>query len=206
MSGYTREKDNLLGLVGSDAFSTLGAKSSTVFSALKAQSHINDNLTLTGLATIARTNMSKPESSFIESASRVKSSSIALIATQKNILGDDQFSLLISQPNRIEGGEMSIRISNLAESDGTISYRTKGIKLQPFGREVSYGLNYRKDFDQNFGVSLKHILTSNLNHMQDSAIAKSSYIGLRFKDLKLGYNIDSASSSENAELSYQFNF
>jgi len=206
MSGYTREKDNLLGLVGSDAFSTLGAKSSTVFSALKAQGHINDNLTLTGLATIARTNMSKPESSFIESASNVKSTSIALIATQKNILGDDQFSLSISQPNRIEDGEMSIRISNLAESDGTISYRTKGIKLQPFGREVSYGLNYRKDFDQNFGVSLKHILTSNLNHMQDSAIAKSSYIGLRFKDLKLGYNIDSASSSENAELSYQFNF
>ena len=206
MSGYTREKDNLLGLVGSDAFSTLGAKSSTVFSALKAQGHINDNLTLTGLATIARTNMSKPESSFIESASDVKSTSMALIATQKNILGDDQFSLSISQPNRIEDGEMSIRISNLAESDGTISYRTKGIKLQPFGREVSYGLNYRKDFDQNFGVSLKHILTSNLNHMQDSAIAKSSYIGLRFKDLKLGYNIDSASSSENAELSYQFNF
>ena len=206
MSGYTREKDNLLGLEGSDAFSTLGAKSSTVFSALKAQGHINDNLTLTGLATIARTNMSKPESSFIESASDVKSTSIALIATQKNILGDDQFSLSISQPNRIEDGEMSIRISNLAESDGTISYRTKGIKLEPFGREVSYGLNYRKDFDQKFGVSLKHILTSNLNHLQDSAIAKSSYIGLRYKDLKLGYNIDSASSSENAELSYQFNF
>ena len=206
MSGYTREKDNLLGLEGSDAFSTLGAKSSTVFSALKAQGHINDNLTLTGLATIARTNMSKPESSFIESASDVKSTSIALIATQKNILGDDQFSLSISQPNRIEDGEMSIRISNLAESDGTISYRTKGIKLEPFGREVSYGLNYRKDFDQKFGVSLKHIFTSNLNHLQDSAIAKSSYIGLRYKDLKLGYNIDSASSSENAELSYQFNF
>ena len=206
MSGYTREKDNLLGLEGSDAFSTLGAKSSTVFSALKAQGHINDNLTLTGLATIARTNMSKPESSFIESASDVKSTSVALIATQKNILGDDQFSLSISQPNRIEDGEMSIRISNLAKSDGTISYRTKGIKLQPFGREVSYGLNYRKDFDQKFGVSLKHILTSNLNHLQDSAIAKSSYIGLRYKDLKLGYNIDSASSSENAELSYQFNF
>ena len=170
MSGYTREEDNLLGLVGSDAFSTLGAKSSTVFSALKAQSHINDNLTLTGLATIARTNMSRPESSFIESASDVKSTSIALIATQKNILGDDQFSLSISQPNRIEDGEMSIRISNLAESDGTISYRTKGIKLEPFGREVSYGLNYRKDFDQNFGVSLKHILTSNLNHIQDLSL------------------------------------
>ena len=206
MTGITLEKDNLLGLKGRDAFSTVGAKTSTVFTAFKAQSHINDNLTLTGLATLANTNMTQPDSSFIDSASEVKSSSLALIASQKDILGDDQFSISISQPNRINDGEMSIRISNLAESDGAISYRTKGIKLEPFGREVSYGFNYRKDFDQKFGVSLKHILTSNLNHMQDSAIAKSSYIGLRYKDLKLGYNIDSASSSENAELSYQFNF
>ena len=40
MSGITQEKDNLLGLQGSDAFSTVGAKSNTVFSALKAQSNL----------------------------------------------------------------------------------------------------------------------------------------------------------------------
>ena len=48
MSGMTLGKDNLLGLKGSDAFSTIGANSSTFFGALKAQSHINKNLTLTG--------------------------------------------------------------------------------------------------------------------------------------------------------------
>ena len=69
------------------------------------------------------------------------------MASQKNILGDDQFSLSISQPNRINGGEMSIRMANLAESDGTISYRNKSIDLKAGGREMAYGLSYRKDFD-----------------------------------------------------------
>ncbi len=206
MTGVTIEKDNLLGLRGRDAFSTIGAKSNTIFSALKAQSHINENFTLTGIATFANTNMTRPESSFIDSASNVKSSSLALVASQQNILGDDQLSLSISQPERIVGGEMSIRMSNLAGSDGAISFRNKSIKLKPLGRQMAYGLSYRKDFDERFGFSLKHVFTSNLNHIQDSAIAKSSYFGVKFKDLKLGYSIDSQNSSESAELSYKYNF
>ena len=206
MTGITLEEDNLLGLKGSEAFSTVGAKTSTIFSALKAQSHINENLTLTGLATLATTNMSRPDSSFIDSASNVKSSSLALVASQKNILGDDQFSLSVSQPNRINSGEMSIRMANLAESDGTISYKNKSISLNAGGKEMAYGLSYRRDFDDHFGFSLKHILTSNLNHIEDAKIARSSYVGLNYKDLKLGYNVDSTNALKQAEISYKYSF
>ena len=206
MTGITLEKDHLLGLKGSDAFSTVGANSSTFYSALKAQSHINDSLSLTGLATIAKTNMTKPDSSFIDSASNVKSSSLAFVASQKNILGDDQFSLSISQPNRVNGGEISIRMANLAESDGTISYRNKAIDLKAEGREIAYGLSYRKDFDDQFGFSLKHVLTSNQNHIEDAKIARSSYVGINFKDLKLGYNVDSTNALKQAKISYQYSF
>tara|TARA_B110000008_G_C16961062_1_gene560164 strand:+ start:311 stop:2872 length:2562 start_codon:yes stop_codon:yes gene_type:complete len=206
MSGMTLEKDNLLGLRGSDAFSTIGAKSSTLFGALKAQSQIADNLTLTGFATLANTNMSRPDSSFINSASDVKSSSLALVASQKNILGDDQFLLSISQPNRIDNGEMSIRMANLAESDGAISYKNKSINLKAGGREISYGLSYRNDFNDRFGFSLKHVLTSNQNHIEDAKIARSSYVGLNYKDLKLGYNVDSKNALKQAEISYQYSF
>ena len=206
MTGITLEKDHLLGLKGSDAFSTVGANSSTIYSALKAQSHINESLSLTGLATIAKTKMTKPDSSFIDSASNVKSSSLAFVASQKNILGDDQFSLSISQPNRVNGGEMSIRMANLAESDGTISYRNKGIDLKAGGREIAYGLSYRKDFDDQFGFSIKHVLTSNQNHIENAKIARSSYVGLNYKDLKLGYNVDSTNALKQAKISYQYSF
>jgi hypothetical protein len=150
--------------------------------------------------------MTKPESSFIDSATNVKSSSLALVASQQNILGDDYLSFSISQPNRITDGEMSIRISNLAESDGSISYRNKSINLKSAGRQMVYGLSYRKDIDDKLGFSLKHAYTSNLNNMLNSAIVRSSFIGLKYKDLKLGYNIDSLDSSETAEISYKYNF
>jgi hypothetical protein len=150
--------------------------------------------------------MSRPDSSFIDSASNVKSSSLALVASQKNILGDDQFSLSVSQPNRINGGEMSIRMANLAESDGTISYKNKSISLKAGGKEMAYGLSYRKDFDDRFGFSLKHILISNLNHIEDAKIARSSYVGLNYKDLKLGYNVDSTNALKQAQISYKYTF
>jgi hypothetical protein len=37
MTGISLEEDNLLGLKGREAFSTVGAKTSTIYSALKAQ-------------------------------------------------------------------------------------------------------------------------------------------------------------------------
>ncbi|WP_251988141.1 hypothetical protein [Candidatus Pseudothioglobus singularis] len=51
--------------------------------------------------------MTEPSESFINSASNVKSSSVSLIATQKNIMGDDSLQFSVSQPNRVNNGEVS---------------------------------------------------------------------------------------------------
>jgi len=203
MTGITQDEDSLLGSTGNDAYSMSGSKSNTTFAAVKVQNKFTNDLTLTGVATAAKTDMSRPTESFINSANNVKSSSVSLIATQKNITGDDSFSFSISQPNRVNDGAMSIRLSNLAESNGSISYRDNDINLEPAGRQMVYGLSYRKELDKSFGFSLKHLLTSNLNHNQSSKVARSSYIGAKYKDFKLGYNINSQDSSRNAELYYQ---
>ena len=202
MTGITQEKDNLLGSIGNDAYSMSGSKSNTTFAAFKAQNKLGNDLTLTGIASAARTNMSKPKDSFINSAENVNSYSLSVIATQKNITGDDSLQFSVSQPNRVNNGEMSIRLSNLAESDGSITYRNTDINLKPTGRQMEYGLTYRKDLDKGISFSVKHLLTSNLNHNHNSDLTRSSYIGLRFKDLKLGYNINSHDLSENTELSF----
>jgi len=206
MTGITQDEDSLLGSVGSDAYSLDGSKTNTTFAAIKAQNHLNKDLTITGIATLARTNMSKPNEGFINSASRIKSSSAHLIATQKNITGDDSFSVSISQPNRVSEGSMSIKLSDLAKADGSISYSDSSIGLEPLGRQMVYGLSYRKDYDKDIRFSLKHLLTSNLNHNQDAALVRSSYIGFKYKDLKLGYNINSIDSSKNTEFSYKYLF
>ena len=206
MTGITQDEDSLLGSTGNDAYSMSGSKSNTTFAAVKAQNKFTNDFTLTGVATAAKTDMSRPAESFINSANNVKSSSVSLIATQKNLTGDDSFSFSISQPNRVNGGAMSIRLSNLAESNGSISYRDNDINLEPTGRQIIYGLSYRKDLDKSIGFSVKHLLTSNLNHNQSSKVARSSYIGLKYKDLKLGFNTNSQDSSRNAELSYKHIF
>tara|TARA_Y100000385_G_C13099986_1_gene643910 strand:+ start:201 stop:4142 length:3942 start_codon:yes stop_codon:yes gene_type:complete len=202
MTGFTQDKDNLLGVTGNDAYSMSGSKSNTTFAAFKVQNKLGNDLTLTGMAEVAKTNMSKPSNSFINSADNVKSSSLNVIATKKNITGEDSLSLSVNQPSRVDKGEMSIRLSNLAESDGRINYKNKNINLKPNGRQMVYGLSYRKDLDNDIGFSFKQLLTSNLNHINDSEIFRSSYLGLKYKDFKLGYNVNSQDLSKNTEFSF----
>jgi hypothetical protein len=202
MAGLSEDKDTLLGSTGANAFSLSGAKATTTFTALKAQKHLLDNFSLTGMATLANTNMTSPSNSFVDSASDVKSSSVALIANMKNLTDDDQLSLFVNQPNRVDDGSMAIKIASLADSNRNISQNIKHIDLESSSRQLNYGLSYRKDLNEDLAFSVKHIITNNLNHRQDSNTLHSSYIGMNYKDIKFGFATNPADSSLETELSY----
>jgi hypothetical protein len=202
MAGFSEDKDNLLGSTGANAFSLSGAKATTAFTALKAQKQLLDNFSLTGMATLANTNMTSPSNSFVDSASDVKSSSVALIANMRNLTDDDQLSLFVNQPNRVDDGSMAIKIASLADSNRNISQTVKHIDLESSSRQLNYGLSYRKDLNDDLAFSLKHTITNNLNHRQDSNTLHSSYIGMNYKDIKFGFVTNSADSSLETELSY----
>ena len=202
MAGLSEDKDNLLGSIGANAFSLSGAKATTVFSALKAQKQLLDNFSLTGMATLANTNMTSPSNSFVDSASDVKSSSVALIANMRNLTDDDHLSLFVNQPNRVNDGSMAIKIASLADSNRNISQTIKHIDLESSSRQLNYGLSYRKDLNEDLAFSVKHMITNNLNHRQDSNTLHSSYIGMNYKDIKFGFVTNSADSSLETELSY----
>jgi len=202
MAGLSEDKDTLLGSTGANAFSLSGAKATTTFTALKAQKHLLDNFSLTGMATLANTNMTSPSNSFVDSASDVKSSSVALFANMKNLTDDDQLSLFVNQPNRVNDGSMAIKIASLADSNRNISQTIKHIDLESSSRQLNYGLSYRKDLNDDLTFSTKHMITNNLNHRQDSNTLHSSYIGMNYKDIKFGFATNSADSSLETELSY----
>jgi hypothetical protein len=206
MAGIAQDEGSLLGSTGNDAYSLSGSKSNTTFTAFKAQTQLGRNLSLTGIATLANTNMTRPNNSFINSASNVKSTSFSLIANKRNLFGDDNVSFFISQPNRVDDGRLSIRLSNLAGSDGSLTYRNKSINLEPTASQLDYGLSYRKDLDEDISFSIKHMVTSNLNHEQDSDNVSSSFIGARYKNLKVGLATNPVESQTNAELSYSYKF
>ena len=202
MAGITEDKDSLLGSKGSSAFSLDGSNSTTTFAALKSQKQFNNNFALTGIATFGNTNMSSPRNSFIDSASDVKSLSVALIANMNNLSKDDSLSLYIGQPSRVENGSIVIKIASLADSTRKIDQTMKNINLESSARQVNMGLSYRKDVSEDLAFSLKHLITNNLNHSNISKKLHSSYVGMDFKDLKLGISANPNDSSIEKQISY----
>ena len=202
MVGLSEDKDSLLGSSGTSAFSLDGSKSISTFAALKAQKHLHKNFSLMGVATFGNTNMSSPTNSFVDSATDVKSSSVALIANMNNLSKDDNLSLYIGQPSRVENGSMAIKIASLADSSRKIDQTMKNINLESSARQVNMGLSYRKDVSEYLAYSLKHLITNNLNHSSSSNRLHSSYIGMNYKDLKFGISSNPNDSSIEKQISY----
>jgi len=202
MTGLSQENNSLLGSIGSNAFSLDGARSTTTFTALKAQKHLLDNFSLTGIATHANTNMTSPSNSLVDSARDVKSSSIALVADMRNLSNNDQLSIFVNQPNRVDSGSIAIKTASLADSSRNINQTIKNIDLDSSSRQLNYGLSYRKDLNENLAFSVKHIITNNLNHSDNSNRLHSSFIGMDYKNLKLGFASNPNDSSIETELSY----
>jgi hypothetical protein len=206
MAGLTQEDGKLLGSTGSDAFSIGGAKSTTAYTAIKAQKKFNDIFSLEGLAIIASTNMDSPDNSMIAMASDLSSSSAALIGNFRNLSKDDHLSLYISQPNRINSGSMSIKTAGLADADRSISQSIKNVNLESTSRQIDFGFSYRKELSEEFGLSLKHMITNNLHHSNNSDRLHSSYLGLGYKDVKLGVSTSPGDSSIASQISYSASF
>ena len=206
MSGFTRDEGSLLGSTGIDAYGLTGAKSDTSFSALKMQSQLAGNLFLTGVATLANTNMTKPTNSFVNSASNVKSVSARLGISKRNLLGNDSVSFVVDQPNRVSSGSMSVNLSNLAENDGTLTYDNKDIDLAPSARQLNYSLTYQKEFNKNARAVFRHMVTKNLNHSQNAKAMSSSLIGMKFNHVTAGLSEDFENGQTSAKISYANKF
>ncbi|WP_416653182.1 S8 family serine peptidase [Candidatus Pseudothioglobus sp. Uisw_086] len=202
MAGVAEDKDSLLGSSGTNAFSLDGSKSITTFALLKAQKQLNDDFSLTGIATFGNTNMSSPSNSFIDSASDVKSSGIGIIANMSNLSKDDSLSVYINQPNRIDDGSMAIKIASLADSRRNIDQTIKNINLDSSARQVNMGFSYRKNLSEDLTFSFKHLITNNINHSDTSNKLHSSYVGMDYKDLKLGISSNPNDFSIEKQISY----
>jgi hypothetical protein len=206
MAGFTQDKNNLLGATGIDAYSLMGAKSDTAFAAYKVQTQLGKDLYFTGVSTFANTNMTDQSSNFINAANNVQSNSARLGVSQRNLFGDDYVSVFVSQPNRVGKGSMSVRLPNLADSDGNLTYRKKEIDLEPSARQLDFSVTYRKDFDTNRNLIVKHMVTKNYNHSQNSKMINSSFIGAKYNNLKIGVSKAFENNNKSAEITYANKF
>ena len=118
--------------------------------------------------TLGFSNLKNNYSNFIIGSSEVLSTSFEIDYELNNIFGNDKFNFTLSQPNRVEKGDMKFRLIGLSNKNGIIPYQDHTINLSPNGRQKDLILSYYKNLKNNFKFGLKSIVTDDLGHIKDS--------------------------------------
>ncbi|MFL2899056.1 MAG: hypothetical protein ACJZ41_01070 [Candidatus Pelagibacterales bacterium] len=125
-----------------------------------------DDVTLKFVATLGHSTLDNPRNSLISSVSDIQSSSFNLILNKYNFLSEnDRLSVSIGQPNKVESGSMVIRVPGLASSTGVIPYDNVKADLSPSGRQIDFGVDYIKQFNEDIVVGIKSTVSKDFNHI-----------------------------------------
>ncbi|MAA76956.1 MAG: hypothetical protein CML73_02835 [Rhodobiaceae bacterium] len=186
IAGIADEENGFLGLRGTGAFTLKGAKTETIFSGVNYSSKVSETFSLRASALFASSQMDNQSDTMFYGSEDVLSDSYSLIVEKTDIFGNDKLEFAISQPNRVSSGSMNIRLSNLADMDGNITYTNKKISLDPSGRQIDVAFAYAKQFSKDFVMSTKFTQTSNLNHIKSSEKEYSSFVGAKYKKFLFG--------------------
>ncbi len=166
LAGLMIEEDTLLDSVGSGALGFYGSNPESVFMGVNFEKTFGDDLTLKFVATLGHSTLDNPRNSLIGSVSDIQSSSFNLILNKYNFLSEnDRLSVSIGQPNKVESGSMVIRVPGLASSTGVIPYDNVKADLSPSGRQLDFGVDYIKQFNEDLVVGIKSTVSKDFNHI-----------------------------------------
>ena len=86
----------------------------------------------------------------------------------KNLFKNDQFNISLSQPNRVEKGDMTFRFMGLVDKNGVLPYQDYKVSLSPSGRQKDLTLNYIANHSENLKTGIKVIITDDMGHVKNS--------------------------------------
>jgi len=101
---------------------------------------------------------------------------------------------------------MEVKISNLPDSDGNLTYTNRSVSIVPSGRQKDLGIAYTKALNDNVTISTKIVATDELNHVKDADKAYSGFIGFQAGGLKMGTTKSSNRRGLDAQASYSLKF
>ena len=108
------------------------------------------------------------QNSLIVNSSDVLSSSFEIDYELKNLFDNDQLNISLSQPNRVEKGNMTFRFMGIADKDGFLPYEDHKVSLSPSGRQKDLTLSYYTNHSNNFKTGIKTVLTDDLGHKKSN--------------------------------------
>ena len=147
-SGFVEERVGFLGLEGNEAFSLDNSSNLSKFNSLTIQKNIKDDLALTLTGTLANSDFEGDTSSLLKSADNILSESYSLTLSKANLFGNDNFSISLSQPNRVRDGSLTLRLSDLADQNENINIRETAVDLAPAGRQIDTSVADTKEISE----------------------------------------------------------
>ena len=139
----------------------------TNFYAVNLRKNFSKNGILSFNNTFGFSNLKNNYNNFIIGSSKVLSASFEIDYELNNVFGNDKLNFTLSQPNRVEKGDMRFRLIGLSNKNGIIPYQDHTISLSPNGRQKDLILSYYKNFTDDFKFGLKSIVTDDLGHIKD---------------------------------------
>jgi hypothetical protein len=196
-TGLHHATAELLGLQGSGAFNLQGATGSSSFTNLSVRHKPAPNWQFDIQASAAISQLNTPQDSLIEGFENITSNAYSLGATRKKLFSQDQISLHVSQPHRVNSGVLKLNIADLADANGYIRQQTQSLPLATSGKQTDLLLNYQLWLSNNVRLGLQHQSSLQPNHIASAATDHQQTISLQGDvfSAALGYDANRYQSS-----------
>ncbi|MDC0853827.1 S8 family serine peptidase [Candidatus Pelagibacter sp.] len=166
--GTNYEQNKFLNSYSTGVFST-GDMSNTNFTGLKYKKNITDGLTFVGSGFAGYTYIDKTNNSYISDSTPLLTSSFTIgLAKSKFIKENQNLGFFINQPQRVEKGNINLRVPTSSDRDRTVTYSDLLVDLEPEARQINYDLVFNKS------ITDMSNLSANFTHVQNSDHASNA--------------------------------
>ncbi|MDC3055305.1 hypothetical protein OA070_03650, partial [Candidatus Pelagibacter sp.] len=166
-AGILKEDKSFLLSKSSGAFE-IENQNITNFYGINLSKNFNKNSILSFNNTIGFSSFNNNNNNFVLGSSDVLSTSFEIDYELSNIFGKDKFNFTLSQPNKVEKGEMNFRLIGLSNKNGIIPFQDYKINLSPSGRQKDLTISYYRSFYKNFRLGFKSIVTDHRGHIRNN--------------------------------------
>ena len=168
-TGLVKEENTFLLSEGSGAFNLNNKDNISNFYGFNFSKNLKELGNIYFSSMFGNSKLDNVKNSFIVDTSNVLSSSFEINYELKNLFDNDQFNISLSQPNRVEQGDMTFRFMGLADINGILPYQDHKVSLSPSGRQKDLTVSYYKNHSRNLKTGIKVVLTDDLGHVKNKS-------------------------------------
>ena len=177
--GVNYEQNKFLNSTSSGAFAT-GDLSNTNFTGAKYKKNFGDDFTFVGSGFVGYTHIDQAANSYIDSSTPLLTSSFTFGLAKANFIKKGQrIGFFINQPQRVEDGNINLRVPSSSDRDRTVTYSNLNVDLEPGDRQINYDIVFNKLITESTNLSANLTHVRNGDHSNNTK--NQNFISLFYK-------------------------